>query len=77
MRTMRAGPGISLLIAVAALAGCTAAVPDPGFNDPYEAQNRRVHAFNTRVDGGIVSRAGQAYVDVASPRSRPRTAQAR
>lgn len=64
---MRAGRAISLLIAVAALAGCTAAVPDPGFNDPYEAQNRRVHAFNTSVDEGIVSRAGQAYVAVASP----------
>ncbi|SDX85215.1 MlaA family lipoprotein [Citreimonas salinaria] len=64
---MGAGRAISLLIVVAAMAGCTAAVPDPGFNDPYEAQNRRVHAFNTSVDEGIVSRAGRTYVAVASP----------
>ncbi|WP_375257087.1 VacJ family lipoprotein [Citreimonas sp.] len=64
---MGAGRAITLLLGVAALAGCTAVAPDPGFNDPYEAQNRRVHAFNARLDDGVVSRAGRAYVSVASP----------
>lgn len=64
---MTARRAIMGLMLAAGVAGCTAAVPDPGFNDPYEAQNRRVHAFNTQTDSGIVSRAGETYVAVASP----------
>ncbi len=52
------------LVGAVLLAGCTAGVSDPGFNDPYEAQNRRAHAFNTNVDGGVVSRAGKVYTGV-------------
>lgn len=51
-------------LAAGLLAACTP--PDPGseINDPYEAENRRVHAFNRKLDaaifGPVSERAGAA-----------------
>lgn len=42
--------GASGLVAAVLLAGCDRPQPGAEFNDPYEASNRRVHAFNTAVD---------------------------
>ncbi len=35
-------------------AGCTAAPPGTGINDPYEPFNRQVHAFNTGLDRAVL-----------------------
>lgn len=48
-------------IAAAALAlvtACTAAPPGAEFNDPYEAQNRRAHAFNQSLDTAVFGGPG-------------------
>ncbi|SIO15877.1 MlaA family lipoprotein [Vannielia litorea] len=53
-----------LLVASVFLAGCTANTTGETVFDPYEAQNRKVHAFNKRVDramgGGKGGGVGQA-----------------
>ena len=47
------------LIGLAALvAGCSSAPPGGGINDPYEAANRKVHAFNRAIDNAAVRPAG-------------------
>jgi phospholipid-binding lipoprotein MlaA len=40
--------------AVAAVAGCAAPPPPATFNDPDEARNREVHAFNAAVDRNVI-----------------------
>ena len=51
-----------LAIAVAAvLAGCAAAPPAEGINDPYEPQNRNAHAFNVGLDRVILRPTANAY----------------
>jgi phospholipid-binding lipoprotein MlaA len=53
--------GIATALAAAAfLAGC-AAPPATGINDPDEAQNREVHAFNRAVDRTLFKPASGAY----------------
>lgn len=55
-------PVLSVLVACALLAACSPA-PAPqeaapggiAINDPYEAQNRRVHAFNKGLDARVIS----------------------
>ena len=44
---------LSIIPAVLMLAGCAATVPGQ-VNDPYEATNRRVHAFNKGLDEHLV-----------------------
>ncbi|KMK65329.1 VacJ family lipoprotein [Puniceibacterium sp. IMCC21224] len=54
MKILRSVAGILALTLLTACAGTTPAAtggPD-GINDPYEAQNRKVHAFNKRLDSG-------------------------
>ena len=49
---------------VAAVAGCTAAGPDhpPGTPfDPYEAQNRKTHAFNRGLDRAVIRPVSRGY----------------
>jgi phospholipid-binding lipoprotein MlaA len=46
-------------VALAALAGCAAPMPD-AINDPYEADNRRVHAFNVAADKAVIRPIAQA-----------------
>ncbi|CUH51020.1 MlaA family lipoprotein [Shimia marina] len=52
-----------LSLAVAALAACTGKAPNPasGINDPNEAANRRIHAFNKSVDKALLSPASTGY----------------
>lgn len=51
------GPMLAMLL----LAGC-AGVPGPdGINDPYEASNRQVHAFNRGLDRALVGPAAKGY----------------
>lgn len=48
------------------LSACGAPVTE-GVNDPYEAQNRRVHAFNKGLDKAILRPVSRAYVAVLPP----------
>ncbi|WP_299607515.1 VacJ family lipoprotein [uncultured Tateyamaria sp.] len=57
-----------LLLAVGSLAACATTEPrslqPEGINDPYEAQNRRVHEFNRGLDRAIVRPAAVGYSTV-------------
>ncbi|EAQ03709.1 putative lipoprotein [Pseudooceanicola batsensis HTCC2597] len=53
-----------LLGAVGAMTACSPAPPATGINDPWEASNRRMHAFNKSVDRNILGPAGGSYVTV-------------
>ncbi len=58
------GLGVSVLIAVGALSGCATA-PDDTLTenrDPYENTNRKVFAFNTKVDDYVYEPAAKAYL---------------
>lgn len=41
------------------MAACTPAPPGGGVNDPYEATNREVHAFNKSLDRAVLRPLGQ------------------
>ncbi|MGZ9809564.1 MlaA family lipoprotein [Pseudoroseicyclus sp. H15] len=56
-RPLAAGIAFS---ALAALTACSPAPPGVEIHDPYEAQNRAVHAFNTSVDTAVLRDLGQA-----------------
>lgn len=57
-----------MLVAAATLAGCAGpsgtGLNGDGINDPYEAQNRKVHAFNRGLDRSIVRPAAIGYSSV-------------
>lgn len=48
-----------VLCAILAVSACTAPVPGVEFNDPFEENNRSVHAFNKGLDRAILRPAGQ------------------
>lgn len=62
---MRFGQVIVGVVAAAALAGCSVPgpgeVPADGVHDPYEAQNRRTHAFNRALDERFLKGTGGGY----------------
>jgi phospholipid-binding lipoprotein MlaA len=51
----RALPVLGPVLVAAVLSGCTAPPPASGVHDPYEAENRKVHAFNKSVDKALFS----------------------
>ncbi len=56
------------ILAVASLTAC-ATSQDPsersnGINDPYEAQNRQIHAFNKSLDRGLLRPAATGYSSI-------------
>lgn len=54
-------------LALLALAGCSTPAPGSAGGapyDPYEAQNRQVHAFNKGLDRAVLRPAGVAYATV-------------
>lgn len=57
-----------LMVTVGSLAACATTEPrslqPDGINDPYEAQNRRVHEFNLGLDRAIVRPAAVGYSSV-------------
>lgn len=55
---------LAVLAMQAGLAGCAGAPGPDGINDPYEATNRKVHAFNLGVDRALVSPAAEGYGSV-------------
>jgi phospholipid-binding lipoprotein MlaA len=56
------------------LGGCASAPPQgrtaDGFNDPFEAQNRKVHAFNKGLDKAILRPSATAYAAVMPQEAR-------
>lgn len=57
---------VLLALSVSALTACS--VPGPGaspdgIHDPYEAQNRKVHAFNRKVDEKVFGGGGPGYAE--------------
>ncbi|MBM3612411.1 MAG: VacJ family lipoprotein [Alphaproteobacteria bacterium] len=58
---------LCFLAALIALAGCAAPQPPAEVADPFEAQNRQVHAFNLGLDRAIRPRDGAAAADPAPP----------
>lgn len=48
-------------LALVALTACAAPPPSAEINDPNEAQNRKVHAFNRELDRALVRPAAGAY----------------
>ncbi len=52
-----------LVTALTLLGACTAAdrVPGDGIYDPYETQNRKVHAFNRNLDRALVRPVARGY----------------
>ena len=58
------------LLATVLLAACGAGPAADGFNDPYEATNRKVHAFNKGVDRALVGPAAKGYGAVPEPLKR-------
>lgn len=50
--------------AVAMLAACTPAPTPSGIDDPYEASNRRTHAFNKSLDRSVLRPVSNGYVKV-------------
>lgn len=51
---------VFLLTGQLSLAACAVAPPGTAVNDPYEATNRQVHAFNKGLDSAVLRPAGQA-----------------
>ncbi len=48
-------------LALALVAGCGAPAVTSGINDPHEARNREVHAFNKNIDRAFVRGGSGAY----------------
>ena len=55
---------VGLLAVLALLAACAGAPGPDGINDPHEAANRKVHAFNLGVDRALVGPAAKGYGSV-------------
>ena len=62
MPFVRQPPRVTLcaILVLGAMAACTLAPPGGGVNDPYEATNREVHAFNKSLDRAVLRPLGQA-----------------
>ena len=62
---------ISAFVTAASLLSACAGTPDAnGINDPYEATNRKFHAFNKGVDRALVGPASKGYGIVPEPLKR-------
>ncbi len=61
---MRALSAILIFAAGLALAGCSTTPDDNGANDPFESTNRKIFAFDQKVDRYIVKPSAEAYVAV-------------
>lgn len=62
---MMRGRAIFAMAALVLAGACAAPLPGSGpeaINDPYEAQNRKAHAFNRDLDNSILRKAGAGYV---------------
>jgi len=60
----RAMRNSALVAAFSAIGACAGAPGPDGINDPYEATNRSVHAFNLGLDRALVGPASKGYGSV-------------
>lgn len=58
---------IGATVVLLALAGCARPPAPVGVDDPDEAQNRKIHAFNKAVDSRVLSPAANVYGNVPEP----------
>ncbi len=61
MRVARAALVMALLLAAGACSVPGPSAAPDAVHDPYEAQNRRVHAFNRKVDERLLRSSGAGY----------------
>lgn len=61
LTTTGIGRAVGVVSAALVLAGCAGGPGANGINDPYEATNRKIHAFNTGVDRALVGPAAKGY----------------
>jgi len=52
---------LGMVAAVAVLSACAGAPGPDGINDPFEASNREVHAFNKALDRAVLRPAARGY----------------
>ncbi|MFM7026530.1 MAG: VacJ family lipoprotein [Limnohabitans sp.] len=65
MKTLRIVWTMSLVLAVAVLQGCaTTSGAAVDARDPWENTNRKVYAFNEKLDEAVIRPVAQTYVDV-------------
>jgi phospholipid-binding lipoprotein MlaA len=57
----RQAPTLAALCLMLGLTACGPASQPTGISDPYEAQNRSVHALNTDIDRALLKPASNAY----------------
>jgi phospholipid-binding lipoprotein MlaA len=55
---------VCVLSAIALVTACTAPTPGAEYNDPFEANNRAVHAFNKGLDRNLLRPAAQVATAV-------------
>lgn len=58
---------IAVVCLIATLSACGASQdldPSDGINDPFETQNRKVHAFNRDLDRALVRPAAKGYTNI-------------
>ncbi len=61
MREVGAARGVRFLLLAVVLAGCAGPETAGGTYDPFERQNRAVHAFNREVDRALLRPSADAY----------------
>jgi phospholipid-binding lipoprotein MlaA len=52
------------LVGIALVAGCSGPATPDGTYDPYQAQNRQIHAFNKKVDRAVIRPAAKIYAAI-------------
>jgi phospholipid-binding lipoprotein MlaA len=60
----RFSKSVFFLLGLVALTACARPATMDEIHDPFEATNRKVHAFNKSLDQAFLRPAGQVYVDV-------------
>ncbi|MEM8578611.1 MAG: VacJ family lipoprotein [Pseudomonadota bacterium] len=62
--TLRLIAAFVILAVLGACSGGPGGVQPGGINDPYEASNRKIHAFNRSLDRGLVRPAARGFTTV-------------
>jgi len=58
---------VGVVATAIALSACTQPVSKSAFNDPYEPQNRKMHAFNKGLDRALIGPTAKTYGFVTPP----------
>lgn len=66
-RVARVRPAVGCVAIFCVLSACAAPIPPAGINDPDEAKNREIHAFNVALDKSLVRPISQGYGKIPVP----------